>query len=225
MDSGKCSRRRLRRTIRALAGAVALAAPGAPAIGATDGPAVEALQRFLETVDTLTAEFHEQVYDADRELVEEASGSFVLERPDRFVWNYRTPYEQVMLADRDTLWMYDVELEQVTVAPLEESAGSPAMLLSGRSSVLDSFEIESTYSSDGYDWVDLVPVQPNSEFSVVALAFDADGLPRRLRFVNSLNQTAHIEFSEIVVNAVLDDDAFELDLPDDVDVMGTEGRR
>lgn len=248
MDSEKCWRRRLRGTTSRRS-ANAPAAPGAasldygrlrapragapacvaavllalPAAAETE-PAVAALQEFLESVDTLTAEFEQRLYDDEDVLLEEADGTFALERPDRFVWHYRTPIEQVVLADGERLWMYDVELEQATVAPLEEEgAGSPAVLLSGRGSVLDSFEIEAAYALGGLDWVRLVPLEPGSDFSLVAIGFDVEGLPRQLEFVNSLNQTTRIEFMDVAVNERLDDDVFVLDLPDGVDVIGDDG--
>lgn len=224
MDLEKSWRRRLpKTTIERLVAAASGLLLALPAAAATDAPAVAALESFLETVETLTAEFAQQLYDVDGTLIEQASGSFALARPDRFVWHYRTPDEQVLLADGERLWMYDVELEQATVSPLEEGAGSPAMLLSGGRQVLESFEIEETFSRDGRDWVRLKPQLEGTDFSSVALGFGEDGLPRSLELVDGLNQTTEIEFSDIAVNEALDDGTFELELPDDVDVIGTEG--
>lgn len=223
MDPGKCLRRRRRRTIDAFAGALAAAALASPAAAESEPPAVAALHAFLDTVETLTAEFEQRLYDVDGELIEEAAGSFALERPDHFVWNYREPNEQVLLADGEQLSMYDVELMQATVSPLEEGAGSPAMLLSGGRPVLENFEITSTYARAGSDWVELEPKLEDTDFSSVAIGFGEAGLPRELELVDGLDQTTRIEFSDIVVNEALDAGTFELDLPDDVDVIGTEG--
>ncbi len=244
MDSEKCSRRRLPKTTsprleirenrspntrrrRRLAAAIVCAAlplmPALPAAAETEPRAVAALNRFLETVDTLEAEFRQRIHDADGVLLERARGSFALARPDRFVWHYRTPNEQILLADGERLWMYDLELEQATVSPLEESAGSPAMLLSGDAPVLESFDVESSFERDGLAWVRLVPKLEDADFRSVAIGFDDEGLPTELELVDGLDQTTRIEFSGIVVNEALDDDVFELDLPDEVDVIGAEG--
>ncbi len=238
MDSEKYSRRRRRRTTErstagffghaagsSLALALALAAAPSPVFAEEEPPGVVKLNRFLDTVDTLTAEFGQEVYDADEALLEEAAGSFALARPERFIWRYRDPYEQVVLADGEQLWMYDVELEQATVSPLEEGAGSPAMLLSGRAAVLETFDIASATASSGLDWVRLEPKASGTDFQRVAIGFDAEGLPRELEFVNALDQVTHIRFSDIVVNEALDEDVFELELPDDVEVIGRQGRR
>lgn len=223
MDSEKCSLRRRRKTTELFAAAVLGTALAAPGLAETEPPAVAALHRFLERVDTLTAEFEQSLYDAEGELVEEASGSFALRRPGHFVWNYRTPIEQVVLADGESIWMYDVELEQATVSPLEEGAGSPAMLLSGGTAVLEGFRIESAYAREGRDWVRLIPELEGTDFSIVAVGFGDDGLPRELELVDGLDQTTYIEFSDIVVNEPLDDSTFELDLPRNVDVIGSAG--
>ncbi len=224
MDSEKCSRRRRRKTIDALPCAALAALLAVPAAAEPDPPrAVAALNDFLDTVNTLEAAFRQEVSSADGELLEQARGSFALERPDRFVWNYRAPNEQVVLADGEQLWMYDVELEQATVSPLEEGAGSPAMLLSGGGAVLESFEIEDAFSRGGRDWVRLTPKLEGTDFSAVAIGFDDAGLPREIELVDGLDQTTHIEFTDIVVNEALEEGMFELDLPDDVDVIGAEG--
>lgn len=223
MDSGKCLPRRRPRTIDGLAGVLLAAVLMPHAAAADEPPGVAALHTFLDTVETLTAEFEQRLYDADGELIEEAAGSFALERPDHFVWNYREPNEQVLLADGERLWTYDVELEQATVSPLEEGAGSPAMLLSGGRPVLDNFEIEAAFTRAGSDWVRLVPKLEDTDFRSVAIGFGAEGLPRELELVDGLDQTTRIEFSGTRVNETLEAGVFALDLPDDVDVIGAEG--
>ena len=229
MDSEKCSRRRRRRTTdfghaaRSIA-ACFLALAAAPAFAETQ-PGLVKLEAFLGTAGTLTAEFEQEVYDTDGTLLEQAAGSFALARPDRFIWRYRTPYEQVVLADGEQLLMYDVELEQATVSPLEAGAGSPSMLLSGRASVLEAFTVESATTEAGLDWVRLAPQAEDTDFRLVAIGFDGEGLPRELEFVNALDQVTQIRFSDIVVNAVLDEAVFALALPDDVDDSGRPRRR
>ena len=93
---------------------------------------VQLLDAFLEKVDSMTADFNQQLWSADNQLVETANGTVSLKRPNRFLWSYSAPLEQVVLSDGQSLWMYDIELAQVTVAPLDDViAATPAMLLSG----------------------------------------------------------------------------------------------
>ena len=91
------------------------------------------VEAYLGSLKTLAAEFAQVVRNRDGDIVERASGTLSLSRPNRFRWDYREPYQQTIVADGSRLWLYDSDLEQVTVRTLESGLGStPAMLLSGR---------------------------------------------------------------------------------------------
>ena len=183
---------------------------------------IDALDRFLDTVHSFSADFEQEVWDADQTLVETSVGTVSLKRPDRFRWTYMTPYEQIVLSDGRRLWMYDVDLKQATVTSLDElGTTSPAMLLSGDESVRDGFE-EQSFVRDGMPWVRLRPRVSDPEFREVSIRFAA-GLPDVVEFVNGLDQTTRITFSAAVVNPVLDDRLFEFHRPRGVDVLGDEG--
>ena len=169
---------------------------------------------------TLTADFKQEIFNADRELVQTDSGSLSLKRPNRFRWNYVDPTELVVAADGTQLWIYDVGLAQVTVSPFDDSVGaSPAMLLSGDRNVREQFEVEQTYRDDGLDWIELAPKTGGSDFSSVLIGFSGKE-PRRLELVDGLNNVTRIELDNLDVNPELSDDVFKLEVPDGVDVLG-----
>jgi outer membrane lipoprotein carrier protein len=119
--------------------------------------------------------------------------------------------------------MYDVDLAQVTVAPLDETVGSsPAMLLSGDRGVRDGFDVVENYSRDGLDWVKLAPKADGSDFASVLIGFEGSA-PQRLELVDGLNQLTRIVFDNVVLNPDLARDAFEFRPPAGVDVIGGEG--
>src|SRR5690606_6172231 len=96
--------------------------------------------------------------DAAGTVREEADGVLMLAKPGRFRWDYRNPSEQLLVSDGRTVWLYDVELEQVTVRAAGQSLSTtPAMLLSGTGRVEDSFSVSDDGAADGLDWVRLVP--------------------------------------------------------------------
>ena len=183
--------------------------------------AVEFLERFIADVADLTANFEQNVFDADDELIESSAGQFLLLRPDRFAWYYDTPYELIVVADGESLWMYDVELEQVTRAPLSDLASSPAMLLSGEGSVSEGFRVRDAASDDGRRWIELLPVDDDSEFASARIAF-SDGVPGALELVDGLSQLTRIEFADVDVNSGLRRRDFEFDPPDGVHVVGED---
>ncbi len=124
-----------------------------------------------------------------------------------------------MVADGELIWTYDVELAQVTKAPLDESiTSSPAMLLSGDRSISEGFDVEKTYALDGLDWVKLVPKADGSDFSSVSIGFDGH-VPKRLEFTDGLNQTTRIDLDNVVVNPDLAAEVFEFEPPPGADVI------
>jgi outer membrane lipoprotein carrier protein len=128
-----------------------------------------------------------------------------------------------VVADGEHLWMYDVELAQVTVAPLDETVGSsPAMLLSGDRSVREGFDVVQTYTEDGLEWVKLAPKTAGTDFTSVLIGFSGSA-PQKLELVDGLNQVTRIEFANVKVNADLADAVFEFTPPAGVDVIGGEG--
>jgi len=171
----------------------------------------------------LTADFRQEIWTADQRLLQTETGTFSLERPNRFRWLYKEPTELTVVADGAQLWIYDVELEQVTVAPFDASVGvSPAMLLSGDRSVREGFDVVDSYPAEGFQWVKLTPKIGGGDFSSVLIAFDGT-TPRRLELVDGLNQVTRIELDNLAVNPDLDENIFEFDVPPGVDVIGDEG--
>lgn len=189
-------------------------------------PAADAdarLETFLADIKSLTADFRQELWTADQRLLETDTGTLALARPNRFRWSYLEPTELLVVADGEHVFMYDVELAQVTVAPLDESiASSPAMLLSGDQSVRDGFDVVQTYELEGLDWIKLVPKAGGTDFSSVVIGFDG-ATPRRLELVDALNQVTRIVLDNVVVNPGLDDSIFEFNPPAGVDVIGERG--
>ena len=221
MGSGKFWRRRLRSLTSCLfLGSLAAAAHTASAQPAADG--VERLEAFLDGVQSLTADFKQMLWSADQKPLQTDSGSLSLKRPNRFRWSYEDPTELTIVADGAQLWIYDVELAQVTVTPFDDTvATSPAMLLSGDRAVREDYDVVDSYSVDGLDWVKLEPKR-SSDFSAVSIGFSG-AEPRRLELVDGLGQVTRIELDNLVLNPEISDDVFELAVPAGVDVVGDEG--
>ncbi|MDX1654714.1 MAG: outer membrane lipoprotein chaperone LolA, partial [Candidatus Competibacteraceae bacterium] len=90
-------------------------------------PAIAAdnqVQRYFQGLQSLSGDFVQQVFDADGRLLETSEGRMWMQRPERFRWDYRTPFPQLVVADGERIWLYDQELEQVTVKPMDTAMGS-----------------------------------------------------------------------------------------------------
>jgi outer membrane lipoprotein carrier protein len=224
--SGKCWRRRLRSWTSL---AIVLFAVARPVGAQAADPGIDKLEAFLDGVQTLTADFEQELWSSDQQLEQTDTGSLSMKRPNQFRWVYEAPNDEgelvtslVVGADGERLWIYDVEIEQVTVTPFDDTLGaSPALLLSGDRNVREEFEVVDAFESEGLDWIKLEPIG-SSDFSAVTIGFSGTE-PRRLELVDGLGQVTRIVLDNLVVNPEISNDVFELDVPDGVDVIGGEG--
>ena len=185
-----------------------------------DGNGAGVLDRFIEETRTLQADFSQELLDGEGNLVEAASGTFSLKRPNRFLWSYAEPFEQQVVADAENLWIHDVELAQVTVSPLEGAiASSPAMLLSGDGRVRDGFEFVESSRDGEIVWISLAPREQGVDFRSVQLGFDAGEL-FALVLVDALGQVTSIVFQNVAVNGDIEDEFFQFEPPAGADVIG-----
>ena len=179
------------------------------------------VEAYLGSLKTLSAEFAQVVRNRDGDIVERASGTLSLSRPNRFRWDYREPYQQTIVADGSRLWLYDSDLEQVTVRTLESGLGStPAMLLSGDGRVRDAFDGLVVERKGDWTWSRLRPKQGGSDFEQVSLAFDARGELAGMELRDKLGQATLIEFGEVRRNRPLGDELFRFEPPPGADVIG-----
>jgi outer membrane lipoprotein carrier protein len=205
--------------MRALALSALLVPLGAGAAGPGDAAAATRLAAALEGLSSLRAEFRQTVTDADGRQTESAAGEMSLARPGKFRWDYRTP-EQLIVSDGTTVWLYDVELEQVTVRPADEAlVGTPAQLLSGEADLGDSFTITDGGTEDGLAWSRLEPKSAEGDFRELRVGI-ADGELRRMVLVDRLGQTTRLDFDRIERNPRLDAGVFSFSPPPGVDVIG-----
>jgi outer membrane lipoprotein carrier protein len=185
----------------------------------------ELLQGFLRSTQTFEAEFVQQVRDSEDSVLEEASGRVWLSRPGRFRWHYAEPFEREIVSDGERLWMFDAELEQVTVALLAGGLGAtPAGILTGDTAVFEKFVVDGLVeTNDGIVWIDLTPKQAGSDFSTMRFGFDDDQRLVRLMLFDQLGQTTAIVFNDVKVNPEFADDLFEFVVPENADVIEQSG--
>ena len=118
------------------------------------------------------------------------------------------------------LWIYDVELGQVTVSPLDQLiSATPAMLLSGDQVVRDGFEVTENFTTNGINWVRLAPKLEGADFSTVFVGF-REGVLARLELLDGLDQVTEIQFEEVEHNPMILGNTFNFIPPEGVDVIG-----
>ena len=205
-----------------LMAAASLLAPAAS--HATD--AVARVDAYLDSLASLSAQFVQVVQDRKGDVTDRASGTLSISRPNRFRWDYREPYAQTIVADGRKLWLYDPDLEQVTVRSLEQGLGAtPAMLLSGSGDVADAFSAGPVEQKQGLTWCRLLPKQHGSDFERVSLAFGPRNELAAMELVDKLGQTTTIQFSAVKRASRVDDALFRFVPPAGADVIGDVAAR
>ena len=198
---------------------------GVPAHGAA-ADSVTRVDAYLGAMDTLSADFVQVVQDKRGAVTDRATGTLSISRPNRFRWDYREPYEQTIVADGTKLWLYDPDLQQVTVRTLGQGLGAtPAMLLSGGAKVGDAFAAGPIERARDWTWCRLVPKQHGSDFERVSLAFTAKNELAAMELVDKLGQTTTIEFVRVRRGGGLDDSLFRFTPPKGADVIGDTAAR
>jgi len=209
------------RAVLRLAGGLLFCTALGASVANADSGALERVERYLTPLTTLSANFSQVVRNRDGDIIERSQGSLAIRRPDRFRWEYREPNEQTIVADGKRLWLYDRDLEQVTVRTLTEGLGStPAMLLSGGGDIGAAFSGDGVQTAGDWTWCRLKPRQADSDFESVSLAFDAKGELAGMELRDKLGQSTVVEFSSVRRNQRLDDALFQFEPPPGADVIG-----
>lgn len=181
------------------------------------------MHAFLQDVHSLKADFVQVVLDSNLKQVKQSTGTLSIKRPDRFRWDYLKPNAEIIVADGKRLWLYDVDLQQVTVKPLNDTlAASPAVLLSGSNDVEKSFSVEDLGTKDGLEWVSLNPKVKDTDFDNVKLGFKGDDVAV-MELKDNLGNLTRITFSKLQRNVDVADDAFRFTPPKGADVIGDTG--
>lgn len=192
----------------------------AQASGATDR-----LLKFFNDVKSIQADFTQTVSAQGFADKETSKGLFRLLRPGKFRWDYDQPYEQHIIADGRRLWVYDVDMDQVIVKPLDLVLGqTPAVLLSGTASLTDRFDIEEVpgHQDSSLTWVALRPKDNESSYEKLLLGFSQDNI-QAMELVDNFGQTTRLQFSHVQRNPKIDPSVFDFKPPPGVDVIGAEG--
>jgi outer membrane lipoprotein carrier protein len=186
---------------------------------AAPGPGREALDRFLDGLETLRASFVQSVLDTERAMTGQMHGFFFLQRPGRFRWDYIAPEEQLILADGRDVWIIDEGLKHVT-RHLQAWAlkGTPAAFLVTDALIEDDFEVIEIGERLGMQWLELIPRDDDSDFNRILLAFDGDEL-RHLELNDKFGQISRFRFYDVERNVPLDPSLFVYEGADDWDVL------
>lgn len=187
---------------------------------AASGSARARLDAFATGLHSLTGHFSQTLTDINGHAGKNSSGTLALQAPRQFRWDTIAPYKQTIVADGSRVWMYDPELEQVTVrVQSTEEAHSPLTVLTDLKQMDKDFKVVEQGEHDGLLWLRLSSTAKDPQFDYADLGFDANGLAR-MTFRDQLGATTDIRFSNWQRNAPIPPATFNFVPPKGADVIG-----
>lgn len=181
------------------------------------------LKGLLDQVENLTGGFKQTITDKSGQLIQASEGSFSLKRPGYFYWHSEEPFQQTIIGSPDKLWVYDPDLEQVTIRKQNlNDSGSPVTILTGdMDSLKQNFKVAKTKNSTLMEFV-LTPKAPDqANYQSVSVAFKDKSL-RTIEFVDKLQQTTAVQFQDLKQNTQLDSTIFKFVPPPGTDIISDE---
>lgn len=203
----------VKKTLTALALTLVMPATALASEGA------DRLTRILEPLETYEARFEQLILDGSGERLQQANGQMWLSRPGKFRWEVNAPYQQEVISDGSEVYLYDPDLEQVTVQALDQRVThTPALLLSGSARELtESYEV-TRQQQGGNETFRLVPKSPDTLFEELQMTFRSERLAA-LQMIDSTGQETVIEFSDVRTNHAIDESRFAFQIPEGTDVI------
>ena len=186
--------------------------------GGARADAVDSLRDFSQNVKSGKASFTQTVTSVDGAKKKTSSGQFEFVRPNRFRFVYAKPFEQQIVADGQKVWLYDVDLNQVTVRPMAQALGAtPAALLAG--ATLDKeFDLKAVPAAEGFEWVQATPKIKDGPIQQLRVGFKGKDLAA-LDIVDAFGQRSALRFSALEQNIKLSDEQFRFTPPKGADVI------
>jgi outer membrane lipoprotein carrier protein len=195
------------------------------AASAAHAGGIESLENFIKSARTGRADFTQVVTSPARDghvaRSKTSSGSFEFARPNRFRFDYRKPFQQAIVADGQTLWLHDADLNQVTARKQEQVLGStPAALIASApdlATLQRDFSLEAAPDRDGMQWVQATPKNKEGQLNSVKIGFRGQELAA-LDILDGLGQRSVMTFSKMELNATISPTTFQFKPPQGADV-------
>jgi outer membrane lipoprotein carrier protein len=195
------------------------------AFAAHAGP-MESLENFIRTAKTGRADFTQVITaparDGQAARTKSSSGTFEFQRPSRFRFEYRKPFEQTIVADGETLWLHDKDLNQVSQRrQAKVLASTPAALIAASpdlATLKRDFDLQALPDRDGMQWVQATPKQKEGQLTNMKVGFRGEQLAA-LDILDSFGQRSVLTFTNMQLNAPVSAEAFKFVPPKGTDVV------
>lgn len=187
--------------------------------GAAHATALDQFKSFVAGTKSARGEFTQTQVTKTPKPGKTSSGTFVFSRPGKFIWTYQKPYEQLLQADGETLYLYDKDLNQVTTRKLGGALGSsPAAILFGSNDLEKNFTLSEAGTRDGLEWLNATPKSKDTTFEQIGIGLK-DGIPQAMELKDNFGQTVLLKFTSFQRNPALGAQTFKFDVPKGAEVV------
>jgi len=184
--------------------------------------ALEQFKAFVAGTKSARGEFTQRMVKEEggkMRVSSTASGVFLFARPGKFIWTYQKPYEQILQADGEKLFIYDKDLNQVTIKILGNAIGtSPAAILFGSNDLEKNFTLSEGGLREGIEWLQAIPKAKDTSFEKIGIGLK-DGVPVAMELRDSFGQISLLSFTKFEKNPSLPANQFHFTLPKGADVL------
>ncbi|MDW5376962.1 outer membrane lipoprotein chaperone LolA [Halomonas sp. HP20-15] len=191
----------------------------APLSASADSQAASRLAQLLKPIKNYEASFEQFILDGSGNRLQRTQGKMWLSRPGRFRWEVNAPYRQTVVSDGDKIYLYDPDLEQVSIQPLDTRVThTPALLLSGSADALTENYQVTRAQQGAAETFTLIPTTPDTLFESLKLTFHGETFDA-LQMTDSTGQQTKISFDDVKLNPSLEESRFEFEIPEGADVI------
>ncbi|MBC7502633.1 MAG: outer membrane lipoprotein chaperone LolA [Herminiimonas sp.] len=185
--------------------------------------ALAQFKSFVGGTKAAKGEFSQRLVKSDTsgsaKISNASTGTFQFARPGKFIWIYQKPYEQLLQADGEKLYIYDKDLNQVTIKKLGNALGSsPAAILFGSNDLEKNFTLKEAGTKDGMEWLEATPKAKDTTFEHIGIGL-RDGVPQAMELRDSFGQVSLLAFKNFERNPVMASDQFKFVVPKGADVF------
>ncbi len=179
----------------------------------------DSLENHLQGYKNLSGQFTQIISSENSSHSQSSTGEFWIKKPNQFRWHYSTPYIQQIISNGVSLWVYDEDLEQVTIKDASQSIdSSPLAIILGSAKLDKLFNITQLGDSDDLQWLSLTPLEETSGFEFINVGFK-NGLLTRMVLQDNFGQTTRLLFTDVSVQIPIADNKFEFIVPEGADVF------
>lgn len=185
-----------------------------------DGDPLVELHNLLSKTQSLQGDFNQVTTDQEGEVVEENTGTFAIKRPGLLRWHIEKPFEQLLVSNGEVLWVYDPDLEQVTINWVDEQMqqNSTLLLSSDLEKIRANYRADEVTTEGDSKTFTLIPLDQGNAFERLELQFQGDRM-KGWELYTELGEKSTFTFEDLKVNEEIPDERFRFEPPPGVDVL------